>query len=126
MNKTLQDSIVRIANGHLHRFSEIYVLRSKLVIAFLKCLYKEGFIRGFVVEKRKIKVFLKYYGGKSSIQHISSVSTLSKRVYISKIELLNLLSSKGLLIISTSKGLFTSRDVYQDNFIGGEILCKVY
>ena len=88
MNKTLQDSIVRIANGHLHRFSEIYVLRSKLVIAFLKCLYKEGFIRGFVVEKHKIKVFLKYYGGKSSIQHISSVSTLSKRVYISKIELL--------------------------------------
>ena len=126
MNKTLQDSIVRIANGHLHRFSEIYVLRSKLVIAFLKCLYKEGFIRGFVVEKRKIKVFLKYYGGKSSIQHTSSVSTLSKRVYISKIELLNLLSSKGLLIISTSKGLFTSRDVYQDNFIGGEILGKVY
>ena len=94
MNKTLQDTIVRISNGQRHLFSEIYVLKSKLVISFLKCLYKEGFIRGFIIENRRIKVYLKYFKGKPSIFHISSVSKLSKRVYISKKELLNLLSKK--------------------------------
>ena len=126
MNKNLQDTIIRLSNANSHLFSETHVLKSKLIISFLKCLYNEGFIRGFVVGPRNIKAYLKYFDNKPAIKHISSVSKLSKRVYISKSEILSLLSSKEVLILTTSSGLATSKTILNGDFKGGEVLARVY
>ena len=59
MQNILNDSINRIQNGQKFLFSEIEVVGSKVVLNFLKLLYKEGFIRGFKKKKKKCCSLLK-------------------------------------------------------------------
>ncbi len=125
MTKTLQDTITRISNGYLHKLIEIDVIHSALVVSFLKILYQNGFIRGFILNKNNISVLLKYYRGVPAISHISSLSKLSKRVYLSKREVITLAESQGFFILTTPKGLFTSKNIFDKNFMGGEVLCRV-
>lgn len=126
MKQVLQDSITRISNGQRHGLVKVELIYSKLVLSFLKCLYKEGFIRGFCLNKNSITLYLKYYKGVPSINHISSVSKLSKRVYLSKKEVINLMNKKELFILSTSQGITTNKNILNYDFQGGEVLCRVY
>jgi len=126
MKKTLQSSIVSIYNGQLHNFSEISVIRSKQIIKFLKCLYNEGFIRGFCVEDSQIKVFLKYFNGNPVINVIEGVSTISNRIYISRRGLLKVVNKKETFIIMTVKGFTSSKKVFEKGFTGGEIICRIH
>ena len=123
MQKSIYDTIARISNGQRYRFSELNVVKSKIVISFLKFLYFEGFIRGFNLNNLSITVFLKYHNLKPSISYISSLSKPSKRVYLSKKEILVLSKKKEIFVILTSKGFFSSKNVFESNFEGGEIVC---
>jgi small subunit ribosomal protein S8 len=126
MKQVLQDSISRISNGQRHGLVQVELIYSKLILSFLKCLYNEGFIRGFCLNKSSITLYLKYYNGIPSINHISSVSKLSKRVYISKKEVVNLMNKKELFILSTSQGITTTKNILNSDFQGGEVLCRIY
>tara|TARA_B100000787_G_scaffold106758_1_gene79209 strand:+ start:218 stop:598 length:381 start_codon:yes stop_codon:yes gene_type:complete len=123
MQKSIYDTIARISNGQRYRFSELNVVKSILVISFLKFLYSEGFIRGFTLNNLSITVFLKYYNLKPSISYVSALSKPSKRVYLSKKEILVLSKKKEIFVILTSKGFFSSKNVFESNFEGGEIVC---
>ena len=125
MTKTLQDAIVRISNGYLHKLIEIEVINSFLIVSFLKLLYSNGFIRGFIVKKNTILVLLKYYRGVPAIRHISTISKLSRRVYLSKREIITLSQNQEFFVLTTPKGLFTNKNILDENFMGGEILCRV-
>jgi len=123
MQKNIYDTIARISNGQCYRFSELNVVKSKLVISFLKLLYSEGFIRGFNLNSLSITVFLKYHNLKPSISYISSLSKPSKRIYLSKKEILVLSKKKEIFVILTSKGFFSSKNIFESSFEGGEVVC---
>ena len=125
MTKTLQDAIVRISNGYLHKLIEIEVINSFLIVSFLKVLYHNGFIRGFIMKKNTILVLLKYYRGVPAIRHISTISKLSRRVYLSKREIITLSQNQEFFILTTPKGLFLKKNIFDENFMGGEVLCRV-
>ena len=125
MKKSLQNVISSISNGQKHRFSEISVIKSFQIIKFLKCLYKEGFIRGFIIKDKTLVVYLKYYNGRPVIKSIDSVSKIGNRFYISNKKLLQLIHNKSCFILLTKKGFSSIRGVFSNKFIGGEIVCNI-
>ena len=130
VTNVLNDTYIRIKNGCQLNLDSILILRSKKVIRVLDVLYLEGFIRGYyldTVDKSKINVLLKYSTqGKSSLQNIHGISQSGKRVYASVNTLwnMNLNTSVGCFILSTSKGVMTLKSALKNN-IGGELLCYV-
>ena len=77
------------------------------------------------MKKNTIWVLLKYYRGVPAIRHISTISKLSRRVYLSKREIITLSQNQEFFVLTTPKGLFTNKNIFDENFMGGEVLCRV-
>lgn len=121
--------IYRLRNGILAGHISIKLEDVGIVTAVLDILWDEGLIRGYsrLNDRRFIKVFFLYSGGKSQIQSLTLFSKSSNFVYISCQEIfrLNLLTNfNGTLILSTSKGIMTADNALRINQ-GGQILAYI-
>lgn len=96
--------------------------KKKTCEKFLKILWDEGFIIGYVTNKQnsnQLKVFLKYKNEEPVISSIKLITKPSKRIYYSIKQIWKLDSSKTFIIFSTNKGLKTIQDCKKLK-IGGE------
>ena len=85
---------------------------SLLIQKCLIILLNEGFILGFKkLNTKEFRVFLKYYKGKSVINTITCLSTPGFRKYITISDLKKNYNQSNLLILSTSKGIFSNFDL---------------
>jgi small subunit ribosomal protein S8 len=121
---------IRNANKALHDHTEMPTSKLKEQIA--KLLKEEGYIRDYHVEERDgvpyrtLVVELKY--GRSRERVLTDLKRISKpgrRVYARKDRLPRVLGGMGTAILSTSRGLVTSRTAEKEG-IGGEVICFVW
>jgi small subunit ribosomal protein S8 len=119
---------IRNANKALHDHVEMPTSRLKEEIA--RILQEEGYIRGFHVDEsgthKLLVVELKY--GRSRERVLNGVKRVSKpgrRIYASKDRLPRVLGGMGTAILSTSRGVITSRTAEREG-IGGEVICFVW
>jgi small subunit ribosomal protein S8 len=125
---------IRNANKALHAHTEMPTSRLKEEIARL--LKEEGYISDFKVEKGDTRpqklaydvlvIDLKY--GRNRERIITDLRRISKpgrRVYARKDRLPRVLGGMGTAILSTSRGLMTSRNAEQEG-VGGEVVCFVW
>jgi small subunit ribosomal protein S8 len=125
---------IRNANKALHAHTEMPTSRLKEEIARL--LKEEGYISDFKVEKGDTRpqklaydvlvIDLKY--GRNRERIITDLRRISKpgrRVYARKDRLPRVLGGMGTAILSTSRGLMTSRSAEQEG-VGGEVVCFVW
>jgi small subunit ribosomal protein S8 len=119
---------IRNANKAMHERAEMPTSRLKEEIA--RILKEEGYITDFKVEKGEsfdsLVVELKF--GKNRERVISDLKRVSKpgrRVYARKDRLPRVLGGMGTAILSTSKGVVTSRTAAEQG-IGGEVVCFVW
>jgi small subunit ribosomal protein S8 len=119
---------IRNANKALHDHAEMP--SSKLKVEIARILKEEGYIRDFRVEAEgthpKLIVELKY--GRSRERVLSGVKRVSKpgrRIYAGKDRLPRVLGGMGTAILSTSRGVVTSRTA-EIQGIGGEVICFVW
>src|SRR3954465_6987965 len=119
---------IRNANKALHEHATMPSSRMKVEIA--KLLKEEGYIRDYHVEKGEsfdtLVVDLKF--GKNRERVISNLKRVSKpgrRVYARKDRLPRVLGGMGTAILSTSKGVVTSRTAAEQG-IGGEVVCFIW
>lgn len=90
-----------------------------------KVLLENGYILGYKIDKKIIKIALKYHNNNSVIRNIIRVSKPGLRKYCKYKEIPRVLNGLGIAIISTSYGLMTDKQAKVKR-IGGEILCYVY
>jgi small subunit ribosomal protein S8 len=119
---------IRNANRALHETASMPSSRMKAEIA--RVLKDEGYIKDFRIERGEafdtLVVELKY--GRSRERVITDLRRVSKpgrRVYARKDRLPRVLGGMGTAIMSTSKGLVTSRTA-QELGVGGEVVCFVW
>ena len=121
---------IRNANKALHDRTEMPTSKLKEEIARL--LKEEGYIRDFHVEEREdlpyrmLVVELKY--GRSRERVLTDLKRISKpgrRIYARKDRLPRVLGGMGTAILSTSRGVVTSRTAEREG-IGGEVICFVW
>ncbi len=119
---------IRNANKAMHERTEMPTSRLKEQIA--RILKEEGYIRDYSIVKGESfdtrVVELKYGKGRERvITGIKRVSKPGRRVYARKDRLPRVLGGMGTAILSTSKGVITSRTAETEG-IGGEVICFVW
>ena len=125
----IADLITRIRNAVMVGKNEILVPTSRLKVGVVEVLAKNGYVSGFEIIDGKprgmLRVLINEIGSNAKINEISKVSKPGRRVYSSADELPVVKSGRGMVIVSTSKGLMTGREA-KKNRLGGEILVKVW
>jgi small subunit ribosomal protein S8 len=120
---------IRNANKALHDSVEMPTSRLKEEIA--RILWEEGYVRDFKVVERDLPykvlvIELKY--GRSRERVLTGLKRVSKpgrRIYARKDRLPRVLGGMGTAILSTSRGVITSRTAEREG-IGGEVICFVW
>lgn len=125
----IADLLTRIRNAIMVNKNEILVPTSKLKVQVVEVLKKNGYIADYEVLDDKprgiLKVVINEAGLPAKINEISKVSKPGRRVYSAAEDLPTVKSGRGMVIVSTSKGLMTGREA-KKNRLGGEILVKVW
>ena len=125
----IADLITRIRNAIMVGKTEISVPTSKLKVAVVDVLKKAHFIDDYTIEANKPRDILtvKIYesGTNARINSIEKVSKPGRRVYTGSADIPTVKSGRGLVIISTPKGVMTGQKAKKEH-LGGEILIKVY
>ena len=125
----IADFITRIRNAVMVGKTEILVPTSKLKKNVAEILVKNGYLASSdVIEgtpRGMLHVVINEPGTIAKISEISKVSKPGRRVYSAAVDLPTIKSGRGMIIVSTSKGLMTGKDA-KKNHLGGEILVKVW
>ena len=125
----IADLITRIRNAILVGKNEISVPTSKLKVAVAEVLQKANYIDSLKVEESKPRGILHVVINKPTenarITEITKVSKPGRRVYAGADDIPRVKSGRGIVLISTSKGIMTGQEAKKQR-LGGEILIKVY
>ena len=125
----IADLITRIRNAVLVGKNEILVPTSKLKLAVTEVLAKNGYLSAYEVTEAKprgvLHITINQPGTSAKINEITKVSKPGRRVYSAAADLPVVKSGRGMVIVSTTKGLMTGREA-KKNKLGGEILVKVW
>jgi len=125
----IADLITRIRNAAMVGKNEICVPTSKLKVAVVESLVKNGYLDSYKLEagspREMLIVSIAKPGEIVKINEIEKVSKPGRRVYAAADEIPTIKSGRGMLIVSTSKGLMTGAEA-KKNRLGGEILVKVW
>jgi small subunit ribosomal protein S8 len=125
----ISDMLTRIRNAIAVSKREISLPHSKIKEAVARLLQESNFIDSVAVSDARIgKTLTLTLNQESSNARITEIARLSKpgrRFYVSAQEIPVVKRGRGLVIISTSKGLMTG-DRARTEKIGGELICRVY
>ena len=125
----IADLLTRIRNAVMVGKTEITVPSSKLKVVVAKELKKAGYLKAVKVEAGKprdvLMITINNPGENSTINEITRLSKPGRRVYVSATEIPRVKSGRGIVLISTSKGVITGNEAYKQR-LGGELLLKVY
>jgi len=125
----IADLLTRIRNAKMVGKTEIRVPSSKLKKVVAEQLQKNGYLTKIAVESAKprdiLVVTINDDGENSTIHEIARISKPGRRVYVAAADIPKVKSGRGLVLISTSKGVMTGQEAVK-NKLGGELLLKVY
>ena len=126
------DMLARIRNANKALHEKVEMPTSKMKVDIARLLKEEGYVRDFHVRDagelpyKVLVVELKY--GRSRERVLTGLKRISKpgrRIYASKDRLPRVLGGMGTAILSTSRGVITSRTAEREG-IGGEVICFVW
>lgn len=133
MSKTttdpVADMLTRIRNAIMVRKHEVVLPHSKLKEAVARLLQQNNFIDDVKVDKadigKKLVVKINPQDGNARITEVVRVSKPGRRYYVSARDIPTVKRGRGIVILSTSKGLMTGEQATAEH-LGGELICKVY
>jgi len=128
----IADMLTRIRNAINVRKNVVSMPHSNAKEAVAKLLKSSKFIDGVAVEANadgKIgKTLVLTINGENENARITEINRVSKpgrRYYVRSGEIPVVKRGRGIVIVSTSKGVMTGADAKKQG-IGGEIVCRVY
>ena len=127
----IADYLTRVRNALRANHKVVEIPASKLKKEITKILFDQGYILSYKFDDElvqgTIKIALKYDkdSKESVIKDIQRISKPGLRKYTGCSTLPRVLNGLGVAIVSTSKGVMTSKQAKQLN-VGGEVICYVY
>jgi small subunit ribosomal protein S8 len=130
MTDPIADMLTRIRNANKAMHATTSMPTSRLKEQIARLLKEEGYIADFRVEKGEafdlLVIELKFGRNRERIiTDLKRVSKPGRRIYARKDRLPRVLGGMGTAILSTSRGVITSRTAEQEG-IGGEVICFVW
>ena len=122
----IADMLTRIRNALAVQKNEVSLPHSSVKESVAKILKDKGYISEITVKKdgfrKEITIVL---NENVQISDLSRISKPGRRVYAKVKEIPVVKQGRGMVIMSTSKGVMTGEEAKQ-NKLGGEIICQVY
>jgi small subunit ribosomal protein S8 len=128
----IADMLTRIRNANKALQETVEMPSSRLKAEIARLLKEEGYIRDYRTERKPdlsydtLVVELKF--GRNRERVITDLKRISKpgrRIYARKDRLPRVLGGMGTAILSTSRGVMTTRTAQQQG-VGGEVVCFVW
>ena len=125
----IADLLTRIRNAIMIGKNEVKVPASKLKIAVAKELKKANYLNEVKVESAKprdmLVISINKDGEDATINEIKRISKPGRRIYVGAAEIPRVKNGRGLVLISTSKGIITGQKAIKEK-LGGELILEVY
>jgi small subunit ribosomal protein S8 len=127
----IADMLTRIRNAIAVRKSEISLPHSKAKEAVAKLLKESGFVSDVRVADnasgvgKTMSITINRADENARITEIVRLSKPGRRDYSSSKDIPVVKRGRGIVIISTSKGMMTGATARKQG-VGGELICKVY
>tara|TARA_B100000925_G_C22010548_1_gene476160 strand:+ start:6175 stop:6555 length:381 start_codon:yes stop_codon:yes gene_type:complete len=125
LNDPISDMLSRVKNAINAGHDRVEFPASKIKASICKVLKEEGYIRGFKVISKDGFVSIKVLLKEDAIVGLRRYSKPGLRQYRGYDNMPRVLSGLGTAIVSTSKGVISSRDAKKLK-VGGEVLCSVW
>lgn len=125
----IADLLTRIRNASMVGKTEVRLPASKLKKVVAEQLKANNYLADVKVEAGKprdtLVITINRPGENTTINEISRVSRPGRRVYLAAADIPKVKSGRGIVLVSTSKGVITGQEAIKQR-LGGEILLKVY
>lgn len=125
----IADMLTRIRNAAAVGKQQIVLPHSKIKQTVAEQLAKAGYLAGVKVIEQKpqssIEITINEAGQNSTITEIVRMSKPGRRVYVKADEIPRIKNGRGVVLVSTSKGVMTGDNARKQR-LGGELICKVY
>ncbi len=126
----IADMLTRLRNAIAVRKNEVTLPHSNIKEHVAEILRDSKFVDSVSVEGDKpgfkqLRIVINGEGSNARITEISRMSTPGRRMYTRAAEIPTVKRGRGIVIISTSKGIMTG-DQAKSQSLGGELICKVY
>ena len=125
----IADLLTRIRNAAMVGKTEVRVPASKIKKVVAQQLKKNNYLADVKTEAGKprdtLVITINKPGENCNINEITRMSKPGRRMYVGADEIPKIKSGRGLVLISTSKGVITGQEAYKQR-LGGELLLKVY
>ena len=125
----IADMLSRIRNAIAVNKFEVSLPHSKIKEAVARLLKDSNFIDGVIVADatvgKTMTLLLNPENSNSRITEIKRLSKPGRRYYVNAKEIPVVMRGRGIVIVSTSRGLMTGKTAKSAN-IGGELICKIY
>jgi small subunit ribosomal protein S8 len=126
----IADMLSRIRNAIAVNKHEIDLPHSNVKERVAKILASNGFIEDAKQIKdeqgrKRLQIQITPEGTNSPITEIARVSTPGRRLYVKSSAIPLIKRGRGIVVISTSKGMMTGEEA-RSKRLGGELICKIY
>lgn len=126
----IADMLSRIRNAISASKNEVTMPHSRLKETILAELQKNNYIVSYSVVTaengfKSINVVIYPNGSNAKISHIQKVSKPGRRIYAGANEIPRIKNGRGIVIMSTPKGIMSGFEATKAR-IGGEVICEVY
>lgn len=125
----ISDMLTRVRNAIAVSKTEVSMPHSKIKENVAQLLKTNNFINDVSSEgegiAKKLVIKINNESANARITEIQRISRPGRRSYTSADKIPTVKRGRGIVIVSTSKGLMTGEDA-KNARIGGELICKVY
>ena len=125
----IADMLTRIRNAIAVRKTEVLLPHSKVKESVASLLQQNNFVDRVTVSDASIgktlHITINSEASNARVTEIKRLSTPGRRYYVSAKEIPTVKSGRGIVIVSTSKGMMTGTEAKAAG-IGGELICKVF
>lgn len=125
----IADMLTRIRNAINVRKNEVSMPHSNVKEAVANLLKDSKFIDAVSVEDARVgktlTIRIAPAGSNARITEINRLSKPGRRYYVKSAEIPAVKQGRGIVIVSTSRGMMTGAQARAAK-IGGELICKVY
>jgi small subunit ribosomal protein S8 len=125
----IADMLTRIRNAISVRKNEVSMPHSKVKEAVATLLKESGFVSGVSVSDaavgKTLKIVINNEDENARITEIVRLSKPGRRAYTTASEIPVVKRGRGLVVVSTSKGMLTGKQAKKQG-VGGELICKIY
>jgi small subunit ribosomal protein S8 len=125
----IADMLTRVRNAILVRKHEVVMPHSKAKQAVAEILKSNGFLKDVSVTEasvgKTLKLVINDEHENAPITEIVRMSKPGRRFYVKAKDIPTVKRGRGIVVVSTPKGVMTGQDAKAQS-VGGELICKVY